>query len=229
MDDKRETKMRVLEAACEVFAEKGYRDATVQEICVNAKANIAAVNYYFGSKEQLYMDVWQEVLDRFRSQYSVDIAEIDDAGERLRQMIHQRIRHAFDDGPAGRMRKIIHREMGDPSEMHAEIMERFMQPFVMLLVGTVAEIIGTDPADVAAHRCAFSIHSQIVFLNIMRLKCKTHHIEMLLESASPSEEQIDEMAEHVITFAMGGMKAVAESRAIDGEKDPPQALQAGGR
>ena len=44
------TKDRLLAAACAVFADKGYRAATVVEICTAAEANIAAVNYHFGNK-----------------------------------------------------------------------------------------------------------------------------------------------------------------------------------
>ena len=54
-----ETRQRLLEAAGEVFAERGFRAATVRVICQRAKANIAAVNYYFGDKERLYTAVLQ--------------------------------------------------------------------------------------------------------------------------------------------------------------------------
>src|SRR2546425_13367601 len=49
-----ETRRRLLEAAGEVFAERGFRDATIREICQRAKANIAAAPYTFGDKEGLY-------------------------------------------------------------------------------------------------------------------------------------------------------------------------------
>ena len=49
-----ETKEAILENACKVFAEKGYRDATHAEICRCAGTNVASINYYFGSKENLY-------------------------------------------------------------------------------------------------------------------------------------------------------------------------------
>src|SRR3990172_6788460 len=49
----------LLSAAAEVFADKGYRDATIAEICERAMANIAAVNYHFGDKETLYREAWR--------------------------------------------------------------------------------------------------------------------------------------------------------------------------
>ena len=38
---------RLLEAAGEIFAEHGFRNTTVREICKRADINLAAVNYYF--------------------------------------------------------------------------------------------------------------------------------------------------------------------------------------
>jgi AcrR family transcriptional regulator len=50
-----QTKARLLEAAGEEFAEKGFEGATIRSICARAGANLAAVNYHFGDKEQLYL------------------------------------------------------------------------------------------------------------------------------------------------------------------------------
>jgi AcrR family transcriptional regulator len=53
------TSKKLLAAASEVFAQKGYRDATISEICERAGANVAAVNYHFGDKETLYKEAWR--------------------------------------------------------------------------------------------------------------------------------------------------------------------------
>jgi AcrR family transcriptional regulator len=50
-----QTKARLLEAAGQEFAEKGFDAARVRSICRRAGANLAAVNYHFGDKEQLYV------------------------------------------------------------------------------------------------------------------------------------------------------------------------------
>ena len=57
------TKSKLLEAAGEEFAEKGFEGAKVRSICSRAGVNNAAVNYHFGDKEQLYV---QAVLEAHR-------------------------------------------------------------------------------------------------------------------------------------------------------------------
>src|ERR1700733_4960820 len=55
-DELLETKEKVLAAAGPIFAAKGFKETTVREICQAAGVNIAAVNYYFGDKERLYIE-----------------------------------------------------------------------------------------------------------------------------------------------------------------------------
>src|SRR5580765_5757895 len=51
------TRDKLIDAAGHVFAERGYRAATIREICRRAGANVAAVNYTFGDKMGLYTEV----------------------------------------------------------------------------------------------------------------------------------------------------------------------------
>ncbi len=62
MNELRDTKTRLLEAATALFAEKGYRGASVREITTRAEANLGAVTYHFGSKAALYEEALQFAL-----------------------------------------------------------------------------------------------------------------------------------------------------------------------
>ena len=56
---------RILDAALEVFAEQGLGSGTLREITQRAEVNLAAVNYYFGSREALV----RAVLERLAGPY----------------------------------------------------------------------------------------------------------------------------------------------------------------
>jgi AcrR family transcriptional regulator len=62
------TRERLLEAAVRVFADRGFQAATVREICRRAGANVAAVNYHFGSKEELEIEAARHCAIRMREQ-----------------------------------------------------------------------------------------------------------------------------------------------------------------
>ncbi|SRR5581483_1253120 len=54
------TRERVLEVACELFAEAGFHGTHLREICKRAETNVAGVCYHFQSKEGLYQAVMME-------------------------------------------------------------------------------------------------------------------------------------------------------------------------
>jgi AcrR family transcriptional regulator len=60
----RDTRKRILGAATEAFAELGYTAASVREICGRVGASPNAINYHFGSKEDLY----REIVEGFASE-----------------------------------------------------------------------------------------------------------------------------------------------------------------
>ncbi len=55
------TKLALLEAAGELFAEHGLEGTNIRAIAEKAQANIAAVNYHFGTKENLYTEALRHV------------------------------------------------------------------------------------------------------------------------------------------------------------------------
>src|SRR5215470_7554956 len=64
---------RVLEVACEMFAEAGFHGAHFREICKRAGTNVAGICYHFQSKEGLYQAVLMEAGRRL-SHYDEEFA-----------------------------------------------------------------------------------------------------------------------------------------------------------
>ena len=78
---KQDRKESIIEATLQCIRESGVQDVTVREITERASVNTAAINYYFGSKEQLIRDAleqhfdnllvdWEVILDRRAMNFS---------------------------------------------------------------------------------------------------------------------------------------------------------------
>ena len=75
-------KARLLEAAVRIFGEKGLKGATVREIAKAAGQNVAAIAYYFGSKERLYDLIIEGIVREFHHALGDILQRIDEL-ERL--------------------------------------------------------------------------------------------------------------------------------------------------
>ena len=110
------TRQRVLESASAIFAKKGYRDATIAEICERAPANVASVNYYFKDKKHLYNQVWQHTYKLASEAYPLDVGVSDETSDdqRLLAFISGMLRRMGSKDPTGYFSRLVANEMADP-------------------------------------------------------------------------------------------------------------------
>src|SRR5271154_1357513 len=94
------TRRQLLEAAGEVFAELGFRNATVRAICLRAGANVAAINYHFGDKETLYIEVLRYAHGKALAKHPLllDVPETAAPEKKLRAFIHSLLLRVFEKG-----------------------------------------------------------------------------------------------------------------------------------
>lgn len=63
MDNVTNPKLRILDAAEQLFAVKGFDGVTVRDIAEQAHVNVAMINYYFGNKDDLYLGIVESYLE----------------------------------------------------------------------------------------------------------------------------------------------------------------------
>src|ERR1700688_2252340 len=110
------TRHKILAAAGEVFAEQGFEGATIRAITERAGVNVAAVNYHFRDKAELYTRV---VLDACsaRAAWRDVIAEAPDSPEeRLRSLILHFLEYLLDPDRAAWKRLLMAPEIGNPTQ-----------------------------------------------------------------------------------------------------------------
>ena len=73
------TKDRILHAAEELFAQQGFASTSLRQVTSRADVNIAAVNYHFGSKDNLVNEVFRRRMDVMSAQRLAALAKAVDA------------------------------------------------------------------------------------------------------------------------------------------------------
>jgi AcrR family transcriptional regulator len=208
------TKERLLKAAARVFLEKGFWSATVAEICERAHTNIAAVNYHFGSKENLYKETWRHCFHRSLAAHPPDggVAASAPAADRLRGRIRAMLGRVLDDD-CGEF-ELMAMEMANPTGLLAELVHTAVRPLREQFERLVSELAGEAVPPPAARQCARCAMAPCILLGQMR---RMHRKLRLLGAAGadapphpPPHEvpSIDELTEHMVRFSLGGVAAV---------------------
>lgn len=91
------TKERILGAAEDLFARHGFAGASLRQVTAAANVNLAAVNYHFGSKENLIEEVFRRRLDELNARRLAALAKVNAGGDAdLEQVLAAFIRPALE-------------------------------------------------------------------------------------------------------------------------------------
>lgn len=140
------TRSHMIEAAGQVFAERGYADTTSKAICERAGVNIASVNYHFGSRDGLYLAVLKEVQQRILdTSFLVGLVESSVPASQKLLLFFEGLVASILDAHDWHVR-VWAREILAPSQLLGRIMKEDTQPKFEALRAIVCEITGL-PAD----------------------------------------------------------------------------------
>jgi AcrR family transcriptional regulator len=209
-----DTRERLVEAAGLVFAESGYRAATVRDIVTRARANIAAVNYHFGDKEHLYAAVLQHFAKESLSKHPPHGGLHPDATpeEQLHAFVRSFLLRIFDQGHQAVHGKMMAREMIEPTAALGRIVEQLIRPLYGRLCAIVRAIAGPGAGIAGVERAAKSVVGQCLFYK----HCAP--VLRLLDGRLPDLRDIDALADHIVSFSVAGIRALGAPRRKGGRR-----------
>jgi len=165
-----DTKQRLLAAGVELFAERGFHGTKVRDIAARAGVNVAAGNYHYGSKKELYLEVLRAQFADVRallarrggSPSPAALARLPRAA--VVETLRARVRVMFEVlvGPPGLAGRLMQREMSDPSEAFPVVVAEFIEPIVGEMEALVSRLAPALDGE-AVRRSVASIAGQVHF------------------------------------------------------------------
>ena len=202
-----DTRQRLIDAAAVLFANRGFDNVTVREICKASHANVAAVNYHFGDKAGLYRAVVtfaiQVMLET--NELSMRAGEGLSPEDQIRGFIRVFVERLTGDGPTTWIHRLMAREMEHPSEALELVMTQVLQPRLEYLSAVAAQFMGLPAGDVRVKRCIGSLQLQCM----MAARQLPPPVE---KTWGPAMRDIDAAVNHIAEFSLGGMRAIAAGK-----------------
>ncbi len=214
------TKDRLLDEAERLFAEKGYEDVSVREIATASEANLAAINYHFQGKENLYHEVLRRRIMPKRDRLIAALDHVDSLGpspDQLELLLNAFVSVHLEDalrGPGGAQGiRIMSREMSDPRHGAQIIMHELIEPVrervFSLLTKMMPELDQRDFMLLMGSVIGQVIHFAMNWHNLKA------HAPALGSGCVPQpriaddlESYINIVIEHVTRFALAGAEAM---------------------
>ena len=194
------TKSRLLEGAGEEFAEKGFELARVRAICDRAGANLAAINYHFGDKEHLYVEVLREAhrcgLDPQDEQFDRRLSP----AERLRTFIHHFLDRVLAmNHPEDWQHRLMLREMLSPTPFSEVLVREMIRPRFELIRGLMREIC-PEADDRRLNALVFSVIGQCLHYKMAR-----RVTERLIGDEGYRALDLDYLTDHITAFCLAAL------------------------
>jgi AcrR family transcriptional regulator len=195
---------RILSAAGPVFAEKGFESATIREICAAAEVNVAAVNYYFGDKQQLYLETVRLASEaRIEQIAPPERSAATPAEIHLYDHVRTLLERMLGSEQVPWQVKLLMREVLQPTEACQELVEEHFRPRFEYLQGLLDNWLPPEVPTYRRRQIALSVIGQCV------------HYRMageVIALLTPEEDRrqyhsLDQLAFHITTLTLASLQS----------------------
>ena len=194
------TQSRLLDAAGEEFADKGFELARVRSICERAGANLAAVNYHFGDKEHLYIEVLREAhrcgLDEETPQMDLTTGP----AEKLRSFVHHFLSRVLAmNSPQDWQHRLMLREMLAPTPFSEVLVREVIRPRFERMKSLMRAIC-PQADDRRLNALVFSVIGQCLHYKMARAIT-----ERLIGQSSYQDLDLNYLTDHITGFCLAAL------------------------
>jgi AcrR family transcriptional regulator len=200
------TRRHLLEAAGQVFAEKGFEGSTAKEIAARAQTNTAAVNYYFGGIDGLYAAVLEEARNSIFSDQAIAkaIEGKTDPKAKLEAVFGAVIQTLLGPVSSSWVLRVLGRDMVTSTPASDAAKEKLILPRALILRRFVGELVGLPDDHPAVARACVSIMAPFSML----ILADRRRMKKALPSLGLGPEDAPDLARHFAQFALAGLEAV---------------------
>jgi len=196
------TRAKLLDAAGQVFAEQGFHATTVREICARAGANVAAVNYYFGDKGELYEEVLRQAICAAHDHGMREALSTVSPQHALRRAIRYLGGKLWNTNrPSWTVRIMVH-EMAQPTPALARVIDEIIGPNYNMFLRIVGQLIDLPPHHEKTRLCVHSIVGQV--LHYAHARPVISHLWPDLQISDPT---MDHISDHIADFSLAYLKS----------------------
>ena len=195
-----DTSERIIAAAGAAFAERGFRGTTIRQITTRAGVNVAAVNYYFRDKEELYLRVLREA-KQCAAQIAIDDLE-GTPEERVGRFIERFVHHLLDPERPAWHGRVLALEMSDPTPALDVIIRELTAPVYRSIRALIGEALQGAATPAELDLFAGSIIGQCVFYSHSR-----PIVEQLALDLAAAPDRVARIAAHITAFSLAGLRA----------------------
>ncbi len=208
--DAQKTRLRLLEAASEIFGNKGFWGATHEDICKKAKANAAAINYHFGNKENLYAEAWKHAFEKSIKKHPPEGKALPDdpADKKIRGRIESFFQRLAD--PEAYDVDIMLKEIANPTGFLLGVIMEAIEPIDRVFKSVLGEAIGKGATREQIDFCHMSI-SGLCFGPMLHLRSISKKCEAPKPGFMHLNLEVEELADYTIRFSMAGIRSFKET------------------
>jgi AcrR family transcriptional regulator len=193
-------KSRLLDAAEVLFCEKGYDGTSVRDLTTKANCNVAAVNYYFGGKDKLYIEMFrrqmQFIVENQVERVNQLLSNPNPTLEQLiRELVYYPLRSAYEKQQRGQVMRLMVREVLNSSEAGEKLIEEFRSQIMDKVVVVLMHLIPK-----LNKKQAQLIFTSIESLQLHPFLFMDHYLSMI-EGLT-----FDELIDHIVQFGAAAIR-----------------------